>query len=174
VAEALYYEDLNTGDRWTSRARTVTESDVVGFAGLTGDFDPLHVDHEFAKQTPFGKPIAHGLFGLSLVAGLASQCPTVHTLAFSALRDWQFLAPIFIGDTVHAVTQVVDKQPNGRRSGRVVWNRQLVNQHGQVVQAGVFETLIAVRNPKSQARNPSCEQPAAALHIFPDPLRRSA
>jgi acyl dehydratase len=174
VSEVLYYEDLSPGERWTSRARTITESDVVGFAGLTGDFDPLHVDHEFAKETPFGKPIAHGLLGLSLVAGLASQCPAVRTLAFSAVRQWQFLAPVFIGDTVHAVTEVVDKQPSGRRSGRVIWNRQLVNQQGQVVQSGVFETLIAVRNPKVQSRNSTATRSGTALHVVPAPLRRSA
>ncbi len=174
MTEALFYEDLNTGDRWTSRARTITESDVVNFAGLTGDFDPLHVDHEFAKQTPFGKPIAHGLLGLSFLAGLASQCPTVHTMAFSSLRDWQFLAPIYIGDTVHAVTEVVDKLPTGRRSGKITWNRQLVNQDEQVIQSGVFETLVAVREPKVLRRASSTQRSASQLRAVNPPVRRSA
>lgn len=77
MTEPLHFGDLAVGDHWTSFGRTVTETDVVNFAGMTGDYDPLHVDHEFARQTPFGKPIAHGLLGLSLVAGLASQCPSV-------------------------------------------------------------------------------------------------
>ncbi len=174
VTEALFYEDLNRGDRWTSRARTITESDVVGFAGLTGDFDPLHVDHEFAKQTPFGKPIAHGLLGLSFLAGLASQCPAVRTLAFRSLRDWQFLAPIYIGDTVHAVTEVVDKSTSGRRSGRVTWNRTLVNQDGQTVQSGIFETLVAIRDPKLLRMDQTAKRSVGQLHVVQPPVRKRA
>jgi acyl dehydratase len=174
VTEALFYEDLQAGDRWTSRGRTITESDVVSFAGLTGDFDPLHVDHEFAKQTPFGKPIAHGLLGLSFLAGLASQCPAVRTLAFSSLRDWQFVAPVYIGDTVHAVTEVVDKSTNGRRSGRISWNRQLVNQDGLTVQSGIFETLVEVRDPKLLRMDRSAKASTSKLHVVQPPVRHSA
>jgi acyl dehydratase len=126
---------------------------VVNFAGLSGDYDPLHVDHEHARQTTFGKPIAHGLLGLSLVAGLSSQCPAVNTMAFAALRDWQFLAPVFIGDTVHAVTEVIDKPSSGRRTGRVIWKRQLVGHNGNILQTGTFETLVALKNPKVHRRD---------------------
>jgi acyl dehydratase len=174
VTEGLFYEDLKTGDQWTSRGRTITESDVVSFAGLTGDFDPLHVDHEFAKQTPFGKPIAHGLLGLSFLAGLASQCPAVRTLAFRSMRDWQFLAPIFIGDTVHAVTEVIDKSTSGRRSGSITWNRKLVNQDGQTVQSGIFETLVAVRDPKLLRMDPAAKRSSGKLHVVQPPVRHSA
>ncbi len=145
MSQDLHYDDLKVGDRWVSRRRTVTETDVVNFACLTGDHDPLHVDHEFARQTPFGRPIAHGLLGLSFVAGLGSQCPAVNTLALIAVRDWQFLTPIYIGDTVHAVTEIVEKNGSGRRHGRVVWQRQLVNQKGEIVQQGTLETMVAAR-----------------------------
>ena len=144
MTEPLHFEDLTVGDRWISLGRTVTETDVVNFAGMTGDYDPLHVDHEFARQTPFGKPIAHGLLGLSLVAGLASQCPSVRTIAFLKIENWDFLKPIYIGDTVHAETEVIGKNANGRRTGFVTWRRQLVNQAGDVVQSGVFQTLVSV------------------------------
>lgn len=143
MTEPLYFDQLSVGDRWRSRARTVTQADVVNFAGLTGDYDPLHTDHEFAKQTPFGQPIAHGLLGLSMVAGLGSHYPLVQTVAFVAIHQWEFLLPIYFGDTVHAVNEVTGLQPSGRRRGTVLWKRQLVNQKGQVVQAGVFETLVA-------------------------------
>ena len=144
MSEPLHYENLTIGECWKSLGRTVTEADVVNFAGMTGDYDPLHVDHEFARQTPFGKPIAHGLLGLSLVAGLASHCPSVRTIAFMKIENWEFLKPIYIGDTVHAETEVVDKETNGRRTGYVTWRRRLVNQAGDVVQSGVFQTLVSV------------------------------
>lgn len=162
----LHYEDLTIGDRWTSRARTITESDVVGFAGLTGDYDPLHVDHEFAKRTPFGRPIVHGLLGLSFTAGLSSQCPAVNTLAFTAVREWKFLGPSFIGDTVHVVTEVVDKEANGRRSGRIIWRRQLVNQKGDVVQSGIFETLVAVREGRKKRKDSPDDEAAQKPHML--------
>jgi len=144
MSEPLHFEELTVGDRWTSLGRTITETDIVNFAGMTGDYDPLHVDHEFARQTPFGKPIAQGLLGLSLVAGLASQCPSVRTIAFLKIEKWEFLKPIYIGDTVHAETEVIGKNANGRRTGFVTWRRQLVNQTGAVVQSGIFQTLVAV------------------------------
>ena len=148
--QSLYFEELRVGDRWQSRARTITEADVVSFAGLTGDYDPLHVDHEYVKQTPFGKPIAHGLLGLSFVAGLGSHFPMVHTVAFVAVRNWEFLRPAFIGDTVHAVNEVTETKDAGRRRGIVLWKRQLVNHRGEVLQQGTFETLVA-RAPATKA-----------------------
>ena len=99
----LHFEDLHVGDCWQSRARTITETDVVNFACMTGDFDPLHVDHEFAKSTPFGKPIAHGLLGLAWVAGLGSDSPSVNTAAFLSIERWEFHRPAHIGDTVRAI-----------------------------------------------------------------------
>ena len=79
VDEPRWFEDVSPGDCWRSSARTITETDVVNFAGLTGDFNPLHVDHHFARSTPFGRPIAHGLLGLSLLAGLGSTSRALAT-----------------------------------------------------------------------------------------------
>jgi acyl dehydratase len=138
----LYFDELKVGDSWRSRARTITEADVVNFACITGDFDPLHVDHEYARNTPFRKPIAHGLLGLSWMAGLSTTAPSVKTAAFVAIRDWRFLQPAFIGDTVHVVTEVTELAPRGRRRGLVVWKRKLINQQGTVLQEGVLETLV--------------------------------
>jgi acyl dehydratase len=155
--EPLHFEDLQVGMVWRSRGRTVTEADIVNFAGLTGDYDPLHVDREFAKQTPFGQPVAHGLLGLSLVAGLGSHFPTVQTVAFVGLKNWEFLRPVFIGDTVHAVNEVSELRENGHRRGVVVWKRQLVKQSGEIVQQGYFETLVA----KAQATDVRAAKPPA-------------
>jgi len=162
MTRSLHYDDLSVGDQWTSLGRTVTETDIVNFAGMTGDYDPLHVDREFARQTPFGKPIAHGLLGLSLVAGLASQCPSVHTIAFLKIEEWEFLKPIYIGDTVHAETEVIAKSANGRRTGYVTWRRRLVNQQGETVQSGIFRTLVSVARTQHAPADLPAAEPAAS------------
>ena len=113
----LGYDELAIGDEWESPGRTVTEADVVAFAGLSGDFNPLHVDHAWAARGPFGRPVAHGLLGLALVSGLASHSPRVDTQAFLAILEWNFLLPIAFGDTVRVVSRVesIEPQARGRR-----------------------------------------------------------
>ena len=138
------YDELNIGDRWRSQGRTITQSDVVNFACVTGDFDPLHVDHETARESNFGQPIAHGLLGLSFVAGLGLHSPWAATVAFTGIQQWQFHRPLYVGDTVHVITEILDKHPHGRRQGAVTWKRQLVNQKDEVVQEGTFQTLVAM------------------------------
>jgi 3-hydroxybutyryl-CoA dehydratase len=147
---ALYFDDVSTGQVWTSTGRTVTEADIVSFACATGDFNPLHVDAVFAAQSIYRRPIAHGLLGISWAAGLGSNYPRMHTLAFVAIRDWEFLKPVHVGDTVCVRTTVLDKVQNGRRSGKVAWVLLLLNQKGEEVQRGVFETIVAVR-PRSES-----------------------
>ena len=143
MSEKLYFDDLQVGDEWTSPRRTVTETDIVNFACLTGDFDPLHTDHEFASQTPFGKPIAHGLLGLSYLAGLSTNAPAVMTEAFVAIREWKFVRPIFIGDTIHALTKVEELHERNKRRGTVIWRRYLMNQNDEAVQEGILETVVS-------------------------------
>lgn len=145
----LVFEELGVGDTWTSPARTITETDIVNFACLTGDFNPLHVDREHARVTPYKGRIAHGLLGLSYMAGLGSFSPCVDTAAFVQILNWRFERPIYIGDTIHVVTEVVEKRQNGRRRGHVIWRRRIVNQHNEVVQEGELETLVM----RSGARN---------------------
>jgi acyl dehydratase len=97
------------------------------------------------------------------VAGLASQCPSVRTIAFLKIEGWEFLKPIYIGDTVHVETEVIAKTANGRRTGYVTWRRRLVNQTGEVVQAGVFQTLVAIARTE---RAPT-EVPVTAVAAVP-------
>ncbi len=146
----LTFEQLAPGQTWTSPCRTITETDVVNFANITGDQNPLHIDHEFARSTPYRRPIAHGLLGLSWVAGLGSHSPFVDTVAFISIRQWEFCRPIFFGDTVHVRTTVLEKQPDARRNGRVSWRLELLNQQGEVTQQGVFETLVKVGAPATR------------------------
>ena len=149
----LGYEDLQLGDRWTSQERIVLDEDIQQFAALTGDQDPLHIDPVFAANGPFGRPIAHGLLGISFLAGLSSQAPSVQTSAFVSIRSWSFTKPVYSGDRVHVVTEVLDLKPHGRRHGEVHWYRQLINQDGQKVQEGILVTLVSRRVPLSLQRN---------------------
>lgn len=160
VVPSLTFDDLVVGDEWESPRRTITEADVAAFAGLSGDFNPLHVDHEAARAGPFGKPVAHGLLGLAVVSGLGSQAPRVETLAFLEIVGWRFVEPIGFGDTVHVVTRVEAIEPRARgRRAVVTWRRQLVNQHGQIVQEGVTRTLVRGRSarPASGPGRPDTE-----------------
>ncbi|MFT7633376.1 MAG: 3-hydroxybutyryl-CoA dehydratase [Mariniblastus sp.] len=142
----LYFDDIQLGRTWVSPRRTVTEADVIQFATSTGDFNPLHVDYDFASNSHYRQPIAHGLLGLSWVAGLGSHAPNVNTLAFTAVRNWEFSRPIFFGDTVYVETVCLEKTAAGRRAGKILWQRKLLNQAAQVVQQGTFETLVAIES----------------------------
>ena len=142
----LGFDDLSVGDEWESPRRTITEADVVAFAGLSGDFNPIHMDHHSASESPFGKPVAHGLLGLAIASGLTSQSPRVDTVAFLSILEWSFLHPIAFGDTIHVVSRVEELAPRSRgRRGLVTWERRLVNQLGKVVQRGRTQTLVKAR-----------------------------
>lgn len=142
----LYMDDVETGQAWTSPARTVTEADIVNFAGLSGDFNPIHVDHEFARSTPFGKPIAHGLLVVSMASGLALNTPPMRTLAFVGIQSWQFLEPVFVGDTIHIRTSLVEKEIRARgRRALITWRREVINQQEKIVQQGLTVTLVEGR-----------------------------
>lgn len=140
VDSTLYSEDLSVGDTWTTELREITDEDVHGFAGLTGDHTPLH--GEEGSDSPYGKPIAHGLLGLSVLAGLGTNHPKASTLAFVGIEDWQFLAPVFFGDSVKARNEIVSIEQHGRRAVKVRWLRQLLNESERVVQEGHFVTLV--------------------------------
>ncbi|HEY6564467.1 MAG TPA: MaoC/PaaZ C-terminal domain-containing protein [Pirellulaceae bacterium] len=150
MSTPLYFDEIEVGNTWTSESRTVTETDVVLFSGLTGDFNRLHVDHHYAKQTAFGRPIAHGLLGVAWVAGLGSQSPNMRTEAFLGIRDWRFLKPLLIGDTVLVFTEVAEKLDSSRRRGTVVWKRDLRRHDDLVLQSGYFESLVTKR-PRAES-----------------------
>ena len=159
ATSTLTFEDLNPGDEWESPARTVTESDVVTFAGLSGDYNPIHVDHHAARGNAFGRPVAHGLLGVAIASGLASNAPRVETLAFLAIEEWKFLHPIAFGDTLHVLTRIESVHPKSRgRRALVTWNRRLVNQHGVTVQEGTTRTLVRGRASQPEAAGPGSDE----------------
>ncbi|HEY68364.1 MAG TPA: dehydratase [Thermoflexia bacterium] len=139
-----YFEEFEIGDTVETAARTITETDVVLFAGLSGDYNPLHTDAEFAKGTLFGERVAHGLLGLSIASGLASRLGFVEgtAQAFTAL-EWKFRGPIRIGDTIRVQAKVRQKKEMPRLGGGfVVFDVAILNQRGETVQKGTWTVLI--------------------------------
>jgi len=142
----LFIDDVEIGQEWESLGRTVTETDIVTYAGLSGDFNPIHMDHEFAKTTAFRKPIAHGLLIWAMSSGLGMLCPPMRTLAFVSVREWHFRLPAFIGDTIRVKTKVLEKEMRARgRRGLITWERTIINQESKTVQEGITLTLVEGR-----------------------------
>ncbi|MDB5306199.1 MAG: paaZ 2 [Gemmataceae bacterium] len=161
----LYFDDLEIGQEWTSGGRTITEADIINFAGFSGDFNPIHIDHEFAKGTPFRRPIAHGFGVFSIASGLGVMTPPVRTVALLRVREWRFQLPVFAGDTLRCLSRVVEKTLRGRgKRGEVVWYRGILNQDGKVVQEGEVVTLIECR-PLPKAGRSDVESPAVPAAV---------
>jgi acyl dehydratase len=141
------FEDIQVGEEYESPGRTVTEADIVFFAGLSGDYNVLHTDAEFMKSSIFGERIAHGLLGLAMQAGLLTRATQAYaTLAFVGLR-WKFRGPIKIGDTIRLRARVAAKQETDKPDrGLVTLERRVVNQRGEVVQEGETDLLVERRS----------------------------
>ena len=142
----LYFEDMPVGAAWTSPRRTVTEADVVNFAGISGDFNPLHVDQVFAEELPYGGRIAHGNLVLAIASGLRQQMPIFRgsIRALLEYRSWKFQAPVFFGDTIVTITTVTEARETKRSDqGIVVQRVDVINQDGATVQSGELVSLVA-------------------------------
>ncbi len=147
IQRGLYFEEFNVGDTVTSAARTITEADIVSFAALSGDWNAIHVDAEFAKSGMFGERIAHGLLGLSIASGLAVRLGFIEdtVIAFMGL-DWKFRAPIKIGDTIHMRAQIAEKKPMPRLGGGLVTlNVEVLNQRDETTQKGTWSMLMKLK-----------------------------
>lgn len=147
----LYFEEYNIGDSITSQAKTITEADIVNFAALSGDWNPLHTDAETAKATIHGERIAHGLLVLSIATGLGDRLGFLSetAMAFMGL-EWQFRAAVKIGDTIRMKAEVQELKPMERLGGGyVTFKVQILNQEDKVVQRGAWTVLV-----KSQEAGP--------------------
>ena len=142
-----YFEQLNIGDEFYTPSKTVTEADIVNFASLSGDWNPLHTDEEFAKKTQFGERIAHGLLSLAIASGLLDKIGLIDgtTIAFLGL-DWRFRGAVKIGDTI-TVKIVVGEKRETKKAGRgiVKFNVSIFNQKGELVSAGAWDMMMASR-----------------------------
>ncbi|HLE15502.1 MAG TPA: MaoC/PaaZ C-terminal domain-containing protein [Anaerolineales bacterium] len=148
LMRGLYFEEFQMGMTFTSPARTVTESDIVSFAGLSGDFTRIHTDAEYSRETQFGARVAHGLLGLAIVSGLAVRTGVLEgtVLAFREINEWKFVRPVFIGDTVHAILKVVETKDLRRLGGGAVSIEfDVRNQKDESVMKGNWKVLIASR-----------------------------
>jgi len=140
----LYFEDFEIGTEYVTRSRTITEADVVAFAGLSGDFNPLHVDEEFGKKTIFGTRIAHGLLGLSVASGLINQMGIGEgtVIAFLGLT-WNFKAVIRFGDTITVHQRVAEKRETSKNDrGILRMSITVLNQNVEVVQDGEHVLMV--------------------------------
>jgi acyl dehydratase len=145
IVRSLYFDDFSVGQKFVTKARTITEADIVNFAGLSWDHNQLHTDAEYAASTRFGRRIAHGLLGVIVHAGLSYELTQSSILALLELT-WQFKAPIYIGDTIHVEQRVKDMRAgsSGDR-GVLTFEKKVVNQKNEVVQTGTTTILLAKR-----------------------------
>jgi acyl dehydratase len=144
----LYWEEWEIGAEFESPARTVTEADIVQFAGLSGDYNPLHVNEEYCKTTIFGSRVAHGPLVYAIAAGLLFQLHLYDDtlIAFLGFEDLRFTKPVKPGDTIHARVKVLEKLETSKPD-RGVMKRQLlvINQRGETVQEGRQAFLLKRR-----------------------------
>ena len=144
---AKWFEDTAVGERFATGGIVVTETHVMNFAGLTGDFFDLHVDDEFARRLGFPGRVAHGILGLAIVDGLKNRAETRFRAVASLGWNWKFTRPILIGDRIHAEIEISGKRETRRADrGILVLSFQVKNQRGEVVQEGTNE-LMVLRRP---------------------------
>ncbi len=144
---SLYFEDFAIDSVSTSRTRTVTEADIVNFAGLSGDFVELHMSESYAATGPFGKRIAHGALIFSISTGLSIQLGQITdtVIAFYGVDKLRFTRPVFIGDTIHVAKKVTAKEEKAKDRGVVTFETSVLNQHGQTVLVYYDKVLLKAR-----------------------------
>ncbi|MCJ7699944.1 MAG: hypothetical protein MUO62_00020 [Anaerolineales bacterium] len=141
----LYFEEFEVGQKFLSSARTITEGDIVSFAGLSGDYNQIHTDVEYCNTTPYGQRIAHGLLVTSIASGLIAQSGLLEgtVIAFREINNWKFTKPTFIGDTVHVITEVLETKALKRLGGgAVVILVDVRNQKDDTVMKGKWTALM--------------------------------
>jgi acyl dehydratase len=145
----LHFEDVAVGFRFETPARTVTEADLVAFAGVSGDFNPLHTDSVFAAGSIYGERIAHGALVVSLATGLRQRVGLFDgtLMGLLEIRSWRFLTPVRVGDTIQVVSEVTELRETSKPDrGIMVQRIDVLDQHDAVVQSGEFVMLLRRRD----------------------------
>jgi len=141
----LYFEEFFVGQKVTTVGRTVTEHDVMTFAGLSGDYNQIHTDAEFSKGTQIGQRIAHGILGVSIASGLAMRTGILEgtVIVFREITEWKFVKPVFINDTIHVELEVKETKALPRiGGGAVTIELEVKNQKDEVCHRGVWNVLV--------------------------------
>jgi acyl dehydratase len=144
----MFFEEFAAGQKVITAGRTVTEGDIVSFAGLSGDFNQIHTDAEYSRGTPFGQRVAHGLCVLSIASGLAVQTGIMEgtIMAFREVNEWKFSLPVYIGDTIHVELEVLETKALPRLGGgAIVLALDVKNHKGESVQKGKWTALMLSR-----------------------------
>jgi 3-hydroxybutyryl-CoA dehydratase len=148
-----FFEDFEVGQKLTTRGRTITESDIVQFGALTGDFNPMHFDEDYMQGHMLGKRVAHGMLTISYAVGQAYQLGFMEqtVLSFRGI-DMKFSAPVYIGDTIH-VELTIQEVKEARRlgGGTVTLEVRIVNQEGKAIQKGTWTVLVASREAQEDS-----------------------
>jgi acyl dehydratase len=145
---SYYFEDFAVGQSFESTGRTITETDLTMFSMLSGDWNPIHADAEFAKSTRFGQRVVHGALGIALATGMMHQLGIFErtAVAMMSLQNWKFVGPILVGQTLRLRLSILEKEEgNSPRVGRVNRALQLVDQGGTVIQDGISDVLMLKR-----------------------------
>ena len=144
----LYFEEFEIGDKVESVGRTITETDIVNFAGISGDWNLIHTDAEYSATQMFGQRVAHGLLVLSIASGQAVRLGFMEDtiLAFRGL-EWKFQRPVFIGDTIRLRVTIEEKKEMRRMGGGLVnFKMEVINQKNEVCQRGTWEILCKLKD----------------------------
>ncbi len=145
----MYFEEFEVGQTVTSVGRTVTEADIVAFAALSGDWNSMHTDAQYAAHHPFGQRVAHGLLLMSIASGLIMRLGFLEetALAFREISGWKFSLPVFIGDTIRVRATVTETKPMPRLGGGLVTVKvEVLNQDNKVVQRGTWEVIVRAQD----------------------------
>jgi acyl dehydratase len=144
-----YFEEFEVGQTITTTGRTISESDIFTFAGLSGDYNQIHTDADFSQSASFGQRVAHGLLGLSIASGLAMRTGVLEgtVLAFREINNWKFVAPIFIGDTIHVEMEITETKALPRiGGGSVAIKLDVKKQNDDTVMKGIWIVLIVSKS----------------------------
>ena len=147
MARGTYFSEFEVGQDYVSGGRTVTEADVVAFAGLSGDYNPLHIDKSFAEKTPFGQRIAHGMLSVSISTGLGQTLGIFEGTTMALMgQTFEYKRPVFFGDTIRLKLTVVNTKPSSKGGkGVVTFQSDILNQDDVAVITGNWTVLFRDR-----------------------------
>lgn len=146
---SLYFEDLKRGEVFESSGRTITESDMTFFSMLSGDWNPIHCDQDYASKTRFGERLVHGAYGIAIATGMMHGLGIFEksAVAMMSIREWKFIKPIMVGMSLRLRLTILDfEEGSSQRVGRVNRRLELVNENDEVVQDGESDMLILKKN----------------------------